>query len=67
MIKLLEISVIESLHKRLAYLESKEIVGLARFAKQENLSLQSTLAKAKRQTIPAFREGGVWKIARQDL
>ena len=67
MIKLLEVSVIESLHKRLAYLESKEIVGLAQFAKQENLSLQSSLAKAKRQTIPAFRERGVWKIARRDL
>ena len=67
MIKLLEISVIESLHKRLAYLESKEIVGLAQFAKQANLSLQSSLAKAKRQTVPAFRERGVWKIARQDL
>ena len=67
MIKLLEVSVSESLHKRLAYLESKEIVGLARFARREGLSLQSSLAKAKRQTIPAFREGGVWKIARQEL
>ena len=64
MIKLLELSVMESLHKRLAYLESKEIVGLARFAKQANLSPPNSLAKAKRQTISAFREKGVWKIAR---
>ena len=64
MIKLLEISVMESLHKRLAYLESREIVELARFAKRQKLSPQSLLAKAKRQTIPAFREKGVWKIAK---
>ena len=64
MINLLGRATTESLHKRLAYLESREIVGLAQFAKQENLSLPSVLAKAKRQTIPAFREKGSWKIAR---
>lgn len=64
MVKLLEISVAESLHKRLAYLESKEIVSLAQFARQKNLSLPSVLAKAKRQTTPAFRERGTWKIGR---
>ncbi|MYB39922.1 Fic family protein [Candidatus Saccharibacteria bacterium] len=62
MIKLLEACLAESLHKRLAYLESKEIVRLTRFAKEKNLSLQSTLAKARRQTIPAFRDKGIWRI-----
>ena len=62
MIKLLEVGLAESLHKRLAYLESKEIVKLTQFARAKNLSPQSTLAKARRQTIPAFREKGVWKI-----
>ena len=67
MIKLMEVSVIEALHKRLAYLESKEIIRLAQLAKQEGLSPQSLLAKAKRQTIPAFREKGVWMIAARQL
>lgn len=62
MIKLLEVSVMESLHKRLAHLESKKIVGLTQFARQKNLSLPGVLAKAQRQTISAFREKNVWKI-----
>lgn len=52
----------ESLHKRLAYLKGFDIVRLADYAKQQNRPTSSVLNAAKRQTIPAFREKGVWKI-----
>ena len=52
----------ESLHKRLAYLKSKTIIRLSDYAEQQDEKLSSLLNKAKRQTIPAFRERGVWKI-----
>lgn len=52
----------ESYHKRLAYLEGKRIVTLSEYSKITNASLSSLLNKAKRQTIEAFREKGVWKI-----
>ncbi len=51
-----------SYHKRLAYLEGKNIVRLAEHAKQSEFSHQNLLNKAKRQTIEAFIERGVWKI-----
>lgn len=51
-----------SYHKRLAYLENKKIVSLKEFAKEQNISLSSAINKAKRQTIEAFLERGVWKI-----
>ena len=52
-----------SLHKRLAYLESKEIITLNEHAKQHRLAHSNLINKAKRQTIEAFIEKGVWKIA----
>ncbi|MDO8552085.1 MAG: Fic family protein [bacterium] len=52
-----------SYHKRLAYLEGKTITSLNEYAKQNNLSHSNLLNKASRQTIPAFLEKGVWKIA----
>lgn len=51
-----------SYHKRLAYLEGKEIVPLAQYAKNKKLSHSNLLNKASRQTIEAFLEKGVWKI-----
>jgi Fic family protein len=62
MVKLLHLAVKESLHKRLAYLESKRIIPVTKYAGENGLELTTTLAKARRQTIPAFRERGVWKI-----
>lgn len=55
-------AIINSYHKRLAYLEGKSIIKLSDYAKQNKLSHSNLLNKAKRQTIPAFRERGVWKI-----
>ena len=51
-----------SLHKRLAYLAGQEIINLNEYAKRNKLSPENLINKAKRQTIPAFREKGVWKI-----
>ncbi len=56
----------ESLHKRIAYLKSKTIITLAQYAKNHKLPLASLINKARRQTITAFREKGVWKIAADD-
>ena len=53
-----------SYHKRLAYLESKEIITLAEYAKRENISHSNLINKAHRQTIEAFMEKGIWKIGK---
>jgi len=64
--KIMEVMVSQALtnsyHKRLAYLEGKNIIKLSDFAKQSDYSHQNLLNKAKRQTIEAFTEKGVWKI-----
>ena len=51
-----------SYHKRLAYLEEREIVNLVDYAKRNKISHSSLINKAHRQTIEAFLEKGVWKI-----
>lgn len=51
-----------SYHKRLAYLENKVIMNLSDYAKKYKLSHANLINKAKRQTIEAFLEKGVWKI-----
>ncbi len=52
-----------SYHKRLAYLENKKIIPLVEYAKKNKLSHSNLINKAVRQTIEAFLEKGVWKIA----
>lgn len=52
-----------SYHKRLAYLEGKKIVTLVDYAKKNTTSHSNLINKAGRQTIEAFLEKGVWKIA----
>jgi len=56
------ISLSNSYHRRLAYLEGLEIITLSEYAKRNNLSHSNLINKAKRQTIEAFFEKGVWKI-----
>lgn len=51
-----------SYHKRLAYLEGKVIMNLIDYSKKFKLSHSNIINKAKRQTIEAFLERGVWKI-----
>lgn len=52
-----------SYYKRLAYLENKKIVNLVDYAKKNKLSHSNLINKANRQTIEAFLERGIWKIA----
>jgi Fic family protein len=60
--RVLALAVTESLNKRISYLKGQEIIKLADFAVQSAQSTQSLLNAARRQSIPAFREKGVWKI-----
>ena len=56
------LALFESLHKRLAYLKSQKIIKLADYARDMGETTQNILNKASRQTIPAFREKGIWKM-----
>lgn len=60
--KTIELALMESLHKRIAYLRGEKITTLADNAKNQKQSVNTLLNAARRQTIPAFREKGVWKI-----
>jgi Fic family protein len=62
MADMLALALFESLHKRIAHLHGQHIVTLAEYAQRNKNSLGSLLNRAKRQTIPAFREKGAWKI-----
>ncbi len=55
-------ALVNSYHKRLAYLKGLNIVTLNIYAKTHKLSHPNLINKAKRQTIPAFMEKGVWMI-----
>jgi len=61
--QVLYLALSEGLHKRISYLEGAEIITLAEYAKKNLLPLASLINAGKRQTIPAFREKGVWKIS----
>lgn len=60
--KIVYLALVESLHKRTAYLRGDTILKVSDYAKSRKQSVHALLNKAKRQTIPAFREKGVWKI-----
>jgi len=60
--KLITLALTESLHKRIAYLYGDRITSLADFARAHKRSIHALLNAARRQTVPAFRERGVWKI-----
>ena len=59
---ILALALVESLHKRLSYLQGEAIIRLSDYIKQHGLSAPAATNAARRQTIPAFREKGVWKI-----
>ncbi len=61
--KIISLAMLESFHKRITYLKGDNIIKLSTYAKTKNISLSSLINQASRQTIPAFREKGVWKIA----
>lgn len=60
--KVITLALLESLNKRITYLKGQNITELAEYARKIGKSTQAVLNGAKRQTIPAFREKGVWKI-----
>ena len=62
---LLALAVTEALHKRLSYLKGETIVRLSDYIKRNGLSAPAVTNAARRQTIPAFREKGVWKIGEE--
>ena len=59
---ILALALVESLHKRLSYLQGEAIIRLSDYIKEHGLSAPAVTNAARRQTIPAFREKGVWKI-----
>lgn len=61
--KVLTLALTESLHKRITYLKGDTIMTLSDYAKKNAKTASSLFNAAKRQTIPAFREKGVWKIS----
>ena len=60
--RILALALTESLHKRRSYLQGQRIITLSDYIRQEGLSAPAVTNAARRQTIPAFREKGVWKI-----
>lgn len=65
--KIIALSLMESLHKRISYLQGSTIVPLTNFARAERKSVHALLNAARRQTIAAFRERGVWKIGKPPI
>jgi len=61
--RILALAVLESLNKRITYLKGSNIITLADYAKEKGKKLSSLINAAHRQSIPAFRQKGVWKIA----
>lgn len=59
---MISVLLIESLHKRITHMKGMKIIRLSEYVKQSGLNHSALLNKAKRQTIPAFREKGVWMI-----
>ena len=60
--KILALALIESLRKRVSYMRGEVIITLSDYIKKHKLSAPAVTNAARRQTIPAFRERGVWKI-----
>jgi len=60
--RIIMLALMESLHKRLVYLRGESIMTLADVAKTRKQSIHALSNAARRQTIPAFREAGVWKM-----
>ena len=60
--KIIALALIESLHKRITYLKGEKIITVSEYAKKHRKVVSTLLNAARRQTIPAFREKGVWKI-----
>ncbi|MBI3103558.1 Fic family protein [Candidatus Daviesbacteria bacterium] len=60
--KIISLALMEALHKRITYLKGEKVIEATEYAAKLNKPAPVVLNAAKRQTIPAFREKGVWKI-----
>ena len=60
--RILSLALLESLHKRVSYLRGEVIIRLSEYIRKNGFSGPRVTNAARRQTIPAFREKGVWKI-----
>ncbi len=60
--KIISLALLESLHKRITYLKGEKIVTVSDYAKKHHKVASALLNAARRQTVPAFREKGAWKI-----
>lgn len=59
---IISLALLESLHKRITYLQGKTIVTLSDYIRKNALKAPAIFNAARRQTIAAFREKGIWKI-----
>ncbi len=59
----LSLLLLESLNKYITILKGKKVIPLVNWANNNGASSSAILNKAKRQTIPAFRQRGQWMIA----
>lgn len=57
----------ESFHKRITYMQGDEIVPLSDIAKKSSRTLQGITNAAKKQSLPAFRERGRWKVGKNEF
>ena len=64
--RILALALLESLHKRLSYLRGDVILRLSDHIRRRGMSAPAVTNAARRQTIPAFRERGVWKIGESE-
>ena len=60
--KIISLALVESLHKRITYLKGDKVIALSDYIKKHGKSAPAITNAARRQTIPAFRERGIWKI-----
>lgn len=57
--QIITLALLESLHRRIAYLKGSKIITVSEYAKNNKISINSLLNFARKQNIPAFREKGV--------
>ncbi|TSC92387.1 MAG: Uncharacterized protein CEN89_723 [Candidatus Berkelbacteria bacterium Licking1014_7] len=62
--RVIALALLESLNKRMTYLKGEEIINLSDYAKNNELNPPAVFNAARRQSIPAFRERGVWRLAK---
>lgn len=60
--RVVDLALMESLHKRITYLQGESIITLAEVIRKQHASASAITNAARRQTIPAFRVKGIWKI-----